>query len=1008
MTWFPVLYFIAVLLSFLVTAWATLHSHRHRNVPGAGAFTWLCFLVCLLTLLEGLSMTSPQKAWALYYFELRFITLAFAPVAWLCFVLQYTGYARRVKWPLLAVLLVIPVATQMVIWTNGWHGLWVHQPVDFYRQGYFWVAQTSVRVPGPWIWVHLIYSYGLMLGGMSILMIMSARLYRENRKGVLAILAGILVMTLGAVYPVLVPVSWHQFNPLTLCFAAGSLLIAWGIFRFQFLQAQPVFEAVKRFPVVLSILFMLLTTCILAAGYLYSRYIEKNYRLEVERQLVSILNLKISELEHWQRERSADAGLFYENDVFANLFNRMISYPEDTESRRQVNIWLKKIRASKEYKSALAFDASGTFLLSAEPLQEPFCSEIERHRASVLRTRKVTFLDLHRDGPDKPIHLSILIPVSDKERPLGMIVLIMDPTKYLYPLIQGWPTESGTAETLLVRKEGKNVLFLNELRFHKNAALNLRIPLSSSSLPAAQAVQGKSGIFNGIDYRGVAVMAAVNRVRNSPWFMIARIDTSEVEEATRSYFWLLIFLVGSLISALAAGVWIVWQRQSREAYRKEIASAQALKSSEEKFRKAFLTTPDAVSITRWSDGLIVFANPAFFDITGYAPEDIAGLKMTDLRIWDDQNVRLKLQEMMNLHGMVTNEEVLLRRKNGEIFYGLISASLLEIEGVFHLLSMIRDITDRKKTQDAIALSERKYRALHESMIDGFVNVTMDGKIIDSNSAYRSMLGYTAEELASLTYVDLTPEKWHVFEADIVRNQILKNGHSDIYEKEYRRKDGTVFPVELHTVLLRDENGNPFGMWAIVRDITERKQAEEKLIESEDRFRQVFEYSVVGKSITYPDGRLNVNKAFCEMLGYSGEEMNRMRWQDITHPEDIELTQTAIDQLLSGQKETVHIIKRFIHKSGTVVWAEVGSSLRRTETGDVLYLITSIVDITERKKAEEDIRKLNETLEARVTERTEALLAKNQELESLNRVFVDRELRMRELKEKIYQLEQTHH
>ena len=880
MTWFPVSYFIFVLISIFAMAWAAVYAHRHRDVPGAGAFSWLCVLVCMLALLEGLSMAASQKAWALYFFDLRFITLAFAPVAWISFVLQYTGYARWVKWHLITVLLVIPIATQVMIWTNGWHGLWVQKPVDLYREGHFWVAQTSARVPGPWTWVHLIYSYGLMLGGIIILLIMSTRLYRENCKGLFAVLAGILVMTLGAVYPMLVPVSWHQFNPLTLSFAAGSFLIAWGIFRFQFLTSSPVFEAAKRFPVVLSILFVLLTTGILTAGYLYSRNIERNYRLEVERQLAAILDLKISEIEHWRQERSADAGMFHQNDVFANLFDRLINRPADAEIRRQVQVWLNKIRSSKEYKSILAYDAAGVLLLPVSPPEKPFCSEIERHRLSVLRTGQVTFLDLHRDGPDKPIHLSILVPVIDKNRPLGMIVLIMDPAKYLFPLIQRWPSKSNTAETLLVRKEGNNVLFLNELRFQKDAALNLRFPLSNNSLPAAQAVRGKTGILEGIDYRGAAVLAATGRVPNSPWFMIARIDISEVHEAIRSYFWLLIFLVGSLIVASGAGVWIIWQRQSREAARKEMAAAEALKSSEEKFRKAFMTTPDAVAITRWSDGLIIFVNPGFFVVTGYAPEDIDGKKMPDLGIWDNQNVRLKLREKVSLQGTIKNEEILLRKKNGDIFYGMISASLLDIDGETHLLSMTRDVSESKKAQDAIISSERKYRTLHESMIDGFVSVTMNGRIIESNSAYRSMLGYTAEELAALTYIDITPEKWRVYETDIVQNQILKKGHSDIYEKEYRRKDGTIFPVELHTVLLRDDQGKPSGMWAIVRDITERK------------------------------------------------------------------------------------------------------------------------------KAEDDIRRLNESLEARVVKRTEELVAKNRELERLNSVFVDRELRMRELKDKIRQLEQS--
>jgi len=139
----------------------------------------------------------------------------------------------------------------------------------------------------------------------------------------------------------------------------------------------------------------------------------------------------------------------------------------------------------------------------------------------------------------------------------------------------------------------------------------------------------------------------------------------------------------------------------------------------------------------------------------------------------------------------------------------------------------RDITEHKRAEEALRISELKYRRLYESMRDAFVIVGMDGRVQDSNAAYREMVGYTQEELSRLTYEDLTPQKWHDVEARIVEEQILPEDSSEVYEKEYRRKDGTVFPVELRTYLIRDDAGRPHQMWAIVRDITERKQAEEK-------------------------------------------------------------------------------------------------------------------------------------------------------------------------------------
>ncbi len=141
---------------------------------------------------------------------------------------------------------------------------------------------------------------------------------------------------------------------------------------------------------------------------------------------------------------------------------------------------------------------------------------------------------------------------------------------------------------------------------------------------------------------------------------------------------------------------------------------------------------------------------------------------------------------------------------------------------------LQDITALKMDEERLRESEEKYRRLHETMRDAFVRVDMTGRILETNQAYQEMLGYSAEELRSLTYMDLTPEKWHAVEAVIVQDEILSKGFSGVYEKEYRKKDGTMFPVELRTVLIRDENGEPSSMWGAARDITERKRTEAEI------------------------------------------------------------------------------------------------------------------------------------------------------------------------------------
>ena len=123
-------------------------------------------------------------------------------------------------------------------------------------------------------------------------------------------------------------------------------------------------------------------------------------------------------------------------------------------------------------------------------------------------------------------------------------------------------------------------------------------------------------------------------------------------------------------------------------------------------------------------------------------------------------------------------------------------------------------------------------------------------------------------------------------------------------------------------------------------------------ESEDKFKYVFDYSVVGKSITLPDGTMQPNYAFLDMLGYSEQEIREKSWRETTHPEDIEITQKEIDAMLSSQKESARFLKRYLHRNGSIVWADVSTSLRRDTSCNPLYFITTVLDITERKQAYE--------------------------------------------------------
>jgi len=254
----------------------------------------------------------------------------------------------------------------------------------------------------------------------------------------------------------------------------------------------------------------------------------------------------------------------------------------------------------------------------------------------------------------------------------------------------------------------------------------------------------------------------------------------------------------------------------------------ALHASEEKFAKAFHNSPVLISISELATGRYIDVNEEALRVSGYTREEVIGNTAAKLG-WISATDRALLVDQLQTNGRIVDLEMEFKGKGGGRIIGLVRGEHVSISGTNCLLTVTMDITHRKKNEKElldfikkIEINEKKYKDLYESMNDAFVQVDMKGNIIHLNSAFLEMLGYDADEIKQKTYFELTPEKWHEFESGIMTNEVMTNGYSKVYEKEYIKKDGTVFPVELRTFLINSREGIPEAMWAIVRDITERK------------------------------------------------------------------------------------------------------------------------------------------------------------------------------------------
>jgi PAS domain S-box-containing protein len=374
---------------------------------------------------------------------------------------------------------------------------------------------------------------------------------------------------------------------------------------------------------------------------------------------------------------------------------------------------------------------------------------------------------------------------------------------------------------------------------------------------------------------------------------------------------------------------------------------EALQESEDKFKYLFDHSVIGKSITLPTGDINV--NMAFCKMTGYSPEELQNKKWQDITHPDD--IELTNNEINTLLSGEKSSVRFVKRyinKNGSVIWSDVGSALRRDNSgnLLYYITAVNDISDRVNAENALRKSEKKYRALHESMMDGFVSVDLNGKILESNVIYRNMLGYNETELAELTYVNLTPEKWHSFEKEIVETQILKRGYSDIYQKEYIRKDGTIFPVELHTVLVRDDDGNPSMMWAIARDITERLKDEAK----RTLFSSVLEKSVNEIYIFNADTLkfISVNKGARDNIGYSMEELQQMTPLNIKPEYNEIFFRNSIQPLISGESELLNYKTIHRRKNGSEYPVDVYLSFHHEDN----LFVAIIMDITERKKAED--------------------------------------------------------
>lgn len=407
------------------------------------------------------------------------------------------------------------------------------------------------------------------------------------------------------------------------------------------------------------------------------------------------------------------------------------------------------------------------------------------------------------------------------------------------------------------------------------------------------------------------------------------------------------FIVASILGGILVSLFIYKRRKVEKA----------LSESEEKFSTLFQTSPVYIAFLGFEDGRFVEVNDAFTEITGYQREEVLGRTPVEIGLWSDPEKRPMLIKLAQQQGGFREEEVRFHRKNGELLLGLWSAEKIELGGKNCLVSVIVDVTEREKTNDALRESEKEYSSILNGLLVGVVVHANDTSIVFSNPEAENILGLTYEQMSGKKAVDPV---WNFVHADstvmkgedypVSRVLSTKSSLHDYVVGINRPDRDYVTWVIVNAIPVFSKDNELERVVVNFGDITSHRQAEEALRESEEKYRSIF-YSVTDALLVIDyDGKIiDANPQACEMYGYSQEEMIGLPGKKSVHPDYY----FVFGELKKNVEEKGEFFAEAVHlrKGGHSFNIEVraGAFLYKGKQ----HLLVVVRDVSERKKAEEE-------------------------------------------------------
>ncbi|MGB9893104.1 MAG: PAS domain S-box protein, partial [Candidatus Saccharicenans sp.] len=732
----------------------------------------------------------------------------------------------------------------------------------------------------------------------------------------------------------------------------------------------------KRIKHPVYIASLIIVVLIMLAGHSYYRSQEKKVKELVFNQISSIAQLKAQQIRDWLDERKADAEVLSQSKFFAQGLIAILKNP-DPISVARVRERLELTARAYKYSRVLIIDFKKSIFLSCGTAASSHLSP-ELLEAIELTTQqhRVINTDLYSSEDGGSIHLDVVAPFWNPDDPdktiQAYIVLTSDAEDYLFPLIQSWPYPSETAETLLVKKDGDQVLFLNELRNKKDTALKLRIPLSQEEVPAVRAALGEYGKFEGIDYRGNHVLASLTPVTNTCWTIVSKIDKDEALAGHRTRSFLIMFLIIFLIFSELLITELIWQRMEKANYQRLYEAEAKARESQELFR--VLSESAITGVYLVQDGVFKYVNRALAEMFGYSPGELIGkLGNLDLTHPEDRPMVMDYNRR-RLSGEISSVRFDFRalRKDGSVFFAEAYGSVIEYRGQRAIVGTLVDISDRIALIEELLTKEAEIRATLYSIGDAVISTDIKGNILVMNPVAEKLTGWNESEAKGKPIQE-------VFQ---VINEFTREPAENPVEKVIR--EGVVVGLANHSVLvarngkecpiadsgapITDDEGQVIGVILVFRDQTAEREAQRQILQAREELREKnrFLENLIGNlpGMVYRckndrDWTMEYIAGQCrEITGYEPEDLignNKISYNELIIPEHRDYVWEEYQKVLAAHEifEGEYQIKS---ADGKVKWVWERGRGVYDEQGNLICLEGLITDVTEKKKAQEDLVK----------------------------------------------------